>query len=284
MDSYLPWRIGDLSVLIQNVYIYEFNVWDPFRVPETWIFIHFFIPHMIGYLTTSVRNGLLLCYMWETTEHNLMGLFMNKNIFGTETAMDSVVGDILQGFTGVLWAHVIKRALDIPVHYLWARRTGYQRFFQILLVVLLGASANLTTIILVVDPNKPVYYASLEDWFSRPINTFAVGFWLWLTLGYLVMWFFEYTACADLPEMAPKIHKAYFISRVIYTIFALACFTLWIPTYYTFWAVQPIAVGIVYFLVYYDHAERGGVYNIATEWLEELFVYRCEIYDAKEKK
>lgn len=284
MDSYLPWLIGGWHVLVQNVYVYQVGIWDTFRTPETWIYVHFFVPYIIGFLSTSVRNGLQICYGWETFEHILMGLFMDKNILGTESAMDSVVGDILQGFTGVLWAHTLKAAVGIPAHYIWGRRTFVQRSIQIALIVLVCLSANLATLILVVDPDKPIYYSSIADWSSRPINTYAVGFVMWLALGFLFLAFFERSAINDLPELADKIHGFFFATRILHLILSIACCTLWIPTYYTFWAVQPVLFGIIYFLYYYDNPERAGLYTILANWIRETFVERCEIIQSKEKK
>lgn len=276
-------NIFGYNFIIQNVYPYESTPLSIFRVVESWIFVHGYEPLHVRSLAFSFNSTFLLILIWEIFETFWeFGVYFNyfkplqflggaADWLGGEKKVDSLIGDISQGLIAAAWSSMFLRFAEIPSGKLWYDRTFKQKLHVLLIYSIMILSAALSTVIIVIDPEQPLYFSSIEDWKSRQTNIIPIGWYIYFASRYFFLFYLIRLHIRDFPELEQNIITFYSCTFVYLTVVGTLCSTFWIPTYYTFYLAQIILVFIFYFKYYYDNPKVPSPWEIFKYYWIDIF-------------
>lgn len=246
-------------IVLQNVYPYENELLDVFRVVESWIFTHGWIPGTFRIIVPCFLSLYLICYLWESYEcswcfptkiSSLWGpnfVYDTATWLGGELPSDSLIGDTGQGATISLWCSYFMWICELPNSYFWKRRSGKQKLVRLLLLAAQSHLSTIAIIFLVRNVNQPIYYWSISEWWNSEINLIPIGWFIHLVF----MIIFEYVYLRMDIDLAVSYSDYYLIPRlkdytnyrmIYFFVEASLCSTFIIPTYYAYWFGQIILV------------------------------------------
>ncbi len=247
------------------MYPYEITLLDPFKQVESWIFVHGWIPMHIRSLVTTIWIAWLICYIWESYECSwfvpkmIAGLFGANFVYnfamwlGGELPSDSLIGDVGQGLLCSMWASYFLAASGVPNGFLWYARTTSQKWWRIIVLLLMSHSSALSTVMLVVDMNEPLYYSTFDDWVSKSMNFIPAGWYAWIILQLFFVLYIRWGDYSTFPDYEKEIKEYYNCLLIYFTVEGLLCSTFWVPTYFAYWAGQPLIWIIFYFYFHYNN-------------------------------
>ncbi len=255
-------------VWIQNVYPYETQLGDVFRVVESWIFIHGFEPTTLRIICGDWVMVCLLCYLWETWEvswfvvKKISSYFGNNFVYntaswlGSELPSDNLIGDPGQGAVCSLWASYFMWINDVPTLYQWYYRTWRQRAWRLFLVVIQSHSSLVAIVMLVRDPSKPIYYSSIAEWWNSPLNLVPIGWFFYLALRLLLLFhqkMEDKLFCHSRGDfhLIDRFGRYYDCLIEYFLVEAIFCSTFIVPTFYAYYTGQVVLM----ILFYYRHRD-----------------------------